>query len=169
MFEPVTKPKTNIIYLRRHQATWNKIKKNPWNIYGTYCFLEVWEFRNSIVLTFFEKTGTEKWWSVQEFLYNLEYGTNTYLKTWIDFLEYLRPIIYNRRIHFLLMARDSWLMPTGSWFMAQKNLPPGPGGLRGKCFIGHDHEPWGMSLEPWAMSLEPLNKDNELFEIFYGY
>ena len=44
-----------------------------------------------------------------------------------------------------LMAHDSWLMAHGSWLMAKENLPrgPGPGGPRGKFFIGH--EPDAMS------------------------
>ena len=55
-----------------------KICKYPWNI-----FCHISTFRKPIFLTFFEKTGTEKWWrSAWTNLQNLGYVFHIYQKAW---------------------------------------------------------------------------------------
>ena len=61
-------------------------EKSP-NIVNTMIVVNLGFFRNSNSLTFFEKTGSAKWWRPVCFLSNLEYGTKIFLKTWNVFLR----------------------------------------------------------------------------------
>ena len=74
-------PKTNIIYLLRHQDSSNNQRTSP-NHFHIYYFGNL-NISEIICLKMVEKPSTEQSWrSVLNFLGNLAYGINIFQRTW---------------------------------------------------------------------------------------